>query len=99
MHTGWFKRTRLQEHAKLLRAMDRAIVRENGVQGLSHDALRSACFIRGLNPVNMKNEDMIEWLDQWLEISLVIDHNNLSLLLHCPILLGYNQPSNWLLIY
>lgn len=55
--------------------------------------------ILGLNPTNMRTEDMVMWLQQWLQISKEVDTESLSLLLHCPILLGYNQPSNWLLIY
>lgn len=53
----------------------------------------------GLNPSNMRTEDMIEWLKQWIQISVALKENYPSLLLHSPILLGYNQPSNWILIY
>jgi hypothetical protein len=58
-----------------------------------------ACFLRGLNPVTMKMEDMVHWLTQWISVSEAVDTTSLSLLLHCPILLGYNQPSNWILIH
>lgn len=53
----------------------------------------------GLNPTHVKNEDLVDWLNQWIKISQKIDKDSYSLLLHCPILLGYNQPSNWSLIY
>lgn len=80
--------------------MDRAIIREQGgLKSLSLDALKNACFMRGLSPQNLQKDEMIEWLEQWLQISQIIDHDNLSLLLHSPILLGYNHPNNWLLIY
>lgn len=95
----WFRRTRLKDRAKIIREMDRAILRENGPNRLTTDALRYACFIRGLSPVNMKHDDMVNWLRQWLRISEVTNHNNASLLLHCPILLAYNHPNNWILIY
>lgn len=42
---------------------------------------------------------MIRWMNHWIELSNEVDKDSLSLLLHCPILLGYNQPSNWRLIY
>lgn len=95
----WFRRTRLKDRARLIQAMDKAILREKSVECLSQDTLRYACFIRGLNPVYMRYDDMIQWLKQWLEISQKTDLDSASLLLHCPILLAYNQPSNWRLIY
>ncbi|KAF2899868.1 hypothetical protein ILUMI_06316 [Ignelater luminosus] len=99
LHAGWFKRTRLGDKAIILQAMDHAILQEGGLQNLPTDALRNACLIRGLNPTNMKTDDMIRWMNKWIEVSNEIDKDSLSLLLHCPILLGYNQPSNWRLIY
>lgn len=47
----------------------------------------------------MRNEDMIDWLKQWIELSIATKQKYPSLLLHSPILLGYNHPSNWILIY
>lgn len=95
----WFRKSRLKARAKILREMDRAILRECGPVRLKTEALRYACFIRGLSPLNMKHEDMVEWLEQWLRISEIIHPDNASLLLHLPILLVYNHPSNWQLIY
>ncbi|XP_063910700.1 LETM1 domain-containing protein 1 isoform X2 [Zophobas morio] len=99
LHLGWFRRARLVERAVILKEMDRAIIREGGVHNMPIEALRNACLIRGLNPANMRNEDMVNWLNSWIKISNVVDKENLSLLLHCPILLAYNEPSNWILIY
>nr|CAD7397725.1 unnamed protein product [Timema poppensis] len=99
MHSGWRRRTRLAGRAELIQHMDAAIVREGGVKTLSQEEIRWACFFRGLNPVNMKTDDAVEWLDQWILISKQVDKTSWSLLLHCPILLAYNQPSNWSLIY
>ncbi|KAL3285063.1 hypothetical protein HHI36_019187 [Cryptolaemus montrouzieri] len=95
----WFRRKRLFEKALLLKEMDSAIMREGGIHNLPVEALRTSCYIRGLNPTNMKNEDMINWLNKWIKVSRAIDQDSVSLLLHCPILLGYNEPSNWTLIY
>lgn len=48
MRVGIFRRrARLRHRAIILRAMDRAIVREGGVHNLPTDVLRKACFIRG----------------------------------------------------
>lgn len=99
MHTGLRRRYRLAEQAAIIHEMDMAIVREGGASQLSQEELRLACFLRGLNPITMKTEDMIHWLTQWIVVSQVVDRSSLSLLLHCPILLGYNQPSNWMLIH
>ncbi|XP_044752239.1 LETM1 domain-containing protein 1 [Coccinella septempunctata] len=95
----WFRRSRLSDKALILKEMDLAILREGGVHNLTIEALRMSCYIRGLNPTNMKNEDMINWLNKWIKVSKTIDYDSASLLLHCPILLGYNESSNWTLIY
>ncbi|XP_039287361.1 LETM1 domain-containing protein 1 [Nilaparvata lugens] len=97
MHTGWRRRTRLAERAEFLQLMDQAILREGGVNRLTIEELKWACSIRGLSPTNMKTEDMITWLNAWLTISKEVDEHSYSLLLHCPILLSYNHPSNWVI--
>ncbi|KAK3912772.1 LETM1 domain-containing protein 1 [Frankliniella fusca] len=99
MHSMWRRRKRLAQHASLIHEIDLAILREGGVETLNQDEMRSACFLRGLNPVNMRNEDMCAWLAQWVKISTQLDETSLSLLLHCPVLLAYNKPSNWALFH
>ncbi|XP_030750081.1 LETM1 domain-containing protein 1 [Sitophilus oryzae] len=99
IHPGWFRRTRLADRALILIEMDKAIMREGGVHNLPSEALKTACYIRGLNPTNVDEKYLVKWLSQWIKISNEINKENLSLLLHCPILLGYNEPSNWSLIY
>ncbi|KAK9878361.1 hypothetical protein WA026_021672 [Henosepilachna vigintioctopunctata] len=94
-----FRRSRLANKALILKEMDLAILREGGVHNLPLESLRMSCYIRGLDPTNMIQEDMICWLKKWIQISKTIDRSSASLLLHCPILLGYNEPSNWKLIY
>lgn len=79
--------------------MDLAIRREGGVHNLSKDALIHACHLRGLNPTNLSANMMVDWLKQWIDVSLMIDGNNVSLFLHLPILIGYNYPNNWILLY
>lgn len=44
-----FKKRKLRDRAKMLLAMDRAILREGGVHNLPLEALRNACYIRGNN--------------------------------------------------
>lgn len=94
-----FGREKLRERADLLHHMDLAIRREGGVHNMHPDALKKACYIRGLNPINMSSDGMIEWLQGWVEVSLDLEEQHNSLLLHLPILLGYNHPNNWQLIY
>lgn len=56
-------------------------------------------IFRGLNPTNMSSAAMLEYLQDWLSVSREVDASSYSLLLHLPIFLGYNQPSNFHLIY
>ncbi|XP_072743889.1 LETM1 domain-containing protein 1 [Anoplolepis gracilipes] len=94
-----FKRKRLMERGMLILRMDRAIVREGGVKAMPNEAMRWALSFRGVNPANMSIESMRSWLEQWLEVSASVDKNNISLILHNPILLAYNHTTNWILIY
>lgn len=99
LHTGWFRRLRLVDRAVILTEMDKAIIREGGTHNMPIEALKNACYIRGLNPLHMRTDDMVEWLNKWIAISSATDKENCSLLLHSPILLAYNETSNWSLIY
>lgn len=65
---------------------------------LAIDVYFQACFIRGLNPSNMRIEDMAKYLEQWIAVSVHIEPSTYSLILHCPILLAYNEPTNRVLI-
>lgn len=47
MHRVWFRRSRLAERAAILIAIDRAILREGGLESMSTEALRKACLMRG----------------------------------------------------
>ncbi|KAM7356945.1 LETM1 domain-containing protein 1 [Cochliomyia hominivorax] len=96
---GWFKRHSLYEHAYLVHYMDLAIGREGGVHNMPLESLRNACYIRGLNPVDLSTEEMVEWLREWIQVSNAIRAEHLTLFLHLPLFLGYNHPNNWKLIY
>ena len=93
------RRYRLMRHAAFLHEMDNALNREGGAESLSIHDLKKACFFRGLNAINTKDEDLVPWLNDWLKLSSICDGHTFSLLLHCPIFLSYNHPSNWRLIY
>lgn len=94
-----FRINKLRYRAFLLLEMDKAIMREGGVDTLTLDSLRNACHIRGLNGRQLTNQDMKDWLQKWLYVSKCIDKSSYSLLLHCPIFFAYNHPQNWVLIY
>lgn len=79
--------------------VDMAIKREGGARNLPTENLRDSCFTRGLNASNMSNDELIKFLDDWIEVSSFINEDNFSLLLHLPILLAYNHPNNWKIIY
>lgn len=76
-----------------------AIDREGGPSNLSSEVLRDCCFQRGLNASNLSNEELIKWLEQWIEVSKITDPHNFSLFLHLPVLTTYNHPNNWKLLY
>ncbi|XP_060520527.1 LETM1 domain-containing protein 1-like isoform X2 [Cylas formicarius] len=88
------RRKSLARRAIILMEMDQAILREGGVHNMPMKALQKSCYIRGLNPAFVTKEHLIFWLNQWLKISTHVQAKELSLLLHCPLLLGYNEPSN-----
>lgn len=99
MKKGIFRASKLKFHAFKLLMMDRAILKEGGVNELSLENLQYACFLRGLYGAHLTKQEMAAWLQQWLDISMNVNKNSYSLILHCPILLAYNHPQNWVLIY
>ncbi|XP_055706750.1 LETM1 domain-containing protein 1 [Phlebotomus papatasi] len=99
VRTGLLKRARLAERFQLFQHMDRAIKHEGGVHNMQPDALKHACFLRGLNPTNLSNDHMIEWLRDWVTVSLAVDTDTMSLFFHLPILIAYNHPNNWKLTH
>jgi hypothetical protein len=46
----------------------------------------------------MRTQDVVKYLEQWIAVSVHVDPATYSLVLHCPILLAYNQPTNRVLI-
>lgn len=95
----WFRKIRLMRRARMIHFMDMAIVREGGPTVLASDVLRECCYMRGLNASNLGNDELVHWLDQWIQVSKLIDPKNFSLLLHLPVLIAYNHPNNWKLLY
>lgn len=94
-----FKKLKLLERGLLIKRMDQAIQREGGSKIMPNDEIRWALSFRGVSPANMSIESMRNWLDQWFIISNAVNEDSISLLLHSPILLAYNHPTNWILIY
>lgn len=86
------KKALLQDALVLLHT-DRAMVRE-GFDQMTSWELEKACYNRGLNPTGLSTEEQIDYLKTWTSITMQLDETTLSLLLHCPILLAYNHPSN-----
>ncbi|XP_011496500.1 PREDICTED: LETM1 domain-containing protein 1 isoform X2 [Ceratosolen solmsi marchali] len=87
-------RYRLFQRGLLIHHWDIAIKREGGVTKLSENTIQWALLFRGINPVNMSINNMQMWLNEWIKISSQISKENISLLLHCPILLFYNYQKN-----
>lgn len=99
MHTWYLKSIRLSEYVYTMHTMDQAIMNEGGVHNMPTEGLRYSCYLRGLNPANLRNEELIEFLREWIKISRQIGTENVSLYLHLPILLSYNHPNNWKLTH
>jgi hypothetical protein len=99
IHSWYLKQARLSEHCYFMHHQDMAIKNEGGVHNLPLMALRNACFLRGLNPTTLSNEEMIEWLRNWMKVSMIINTDYVSLYLHLPILFTYNHPNNWRLTH
>ncbi|XP_053687695.1 LETM1 domain-containing protein 1 [Sabethes cyaneus] len=99
LHSGLMRRFRLSERAYIVHHIDLAIKREGGVHNMSVESLKQACFLRGLNATNLSTENMVDWLNEWVKVSLIVDQDNISLFLHLPVLLSYNHPNNWILTH
>lgn len=97
LNAGLMRRYRLSERSYIVHHMDLAIKREGGVHNMPVESLKHACFVRGLNATNLSTESMIDWLNDWVKVSFIINQDNISLFLHLPVLLSYNHPNNWIL--
>jgi len=93
------RRGRLYDYAHIIHCMDAAIMREGGVGKLSQNQLYQCLFLRGISPTNMRAETMVQKMEEWLTVSKEVDKDSYSLLLHLPIFLAYNEPTNLVLIY
>jgi hypothetical protein len=85
--------SRLQQDLTLQHHIDLAIHHE-GVNSLSLPELQQACFSRGLNAIDVDEQDLRHYLSMWTRIASSIDESSLSLLLHSPVLLSTTWPSN-----
>ena len=89
----WFPRFRLQQYANMIHQIDFALIREGGPEFQRIQDLKKSSHLRGLNVKDQSEESMTAYVNAWLQISCKLDVHNMSLLLHLPILLGYNHAS------
>ncbi|TNN57237.1 LETM1 domain-containing protein 1 [Liparis tanakae] len=82
---------RLNRHAVELLLLDRALSRM-GPQQLSEAELRQACYVRGLHSNSLEINQYREWLSRWLQVSSSLKDSEVSLLLHCIVLLSADSP-------
>lgn len=87
------RRSKLIDSTLVAHYTDLAMGRE-GIENLNDEELAKACYERSLNPVGISREEQLRHLCDWVEVSRAIDENSLSLLLHLPIFLAYNKPTN-----
>ncbi|XP_023348782.1 uncharacterized protein LOC111717518 isoform X2 [Eurytemora carolleeae] len=83
-----FPHRSLSKFGSLLLALDKAIIRD-GIAHLSNETLLRLSIQRGLNGIDMKRTGLIEFLTLWTNVSKNVTENELSLLLHLPILISY----------
>ncbi|XP_047222472.1 LETM1 domain-containing protein 1 isoform X3 [Girardinichthys multiradiatus] len=88
---GFLIGRRLNSHALELFQLDRALSRL-GPHQLSESELKQACYVRGINADSLGTNQSREWLSQWLQVSSALKESEVSLLLHCIVLLSANYP-------
>ncbi|XP_051865491.1 LETM1 domain-containing protein 1 isoform X2 [Pristis pectinata] len=82
-------RRRLWSHVMEIRHLDQAL-NILGMQHLSEDELRTACYVRGLNSVHLSASQCKEWLIKWVQLSKRLKDSEASLMLHSMVLLSAN---------
>ncbi|XP_019720663.1 LETM1 domain-containing protein 1 isoform X2 [Hippocampus comes] len=89
---GFLIGRRLTSHALELLQLDRALSKL-GPHQLSDSEVRQACYVRGLNSDRLAINQCRVWLYQWLQMSSSLKDSDLSLLLHCLVLLSASDPN------
>lgn len=88
-YPSFILRRRLRSHTYELHQLDVALLKI-GVEELCEEELRTACYVRGLNSVEMSSAECRTWLTQWLKLSDNLKEPEASLLLHSMVLLSAN---------
>lgn len=88
----WFLwRTKVTQYANLVVELDLALERE-GLLNLSREELKHDCQLRGfLVEESTSNDEMLEYLQAWIEVTTKLGPKSASLVLHLPVFLGYNK--------
>ncbi|XP_060051326.1 LETM1 domain-containing protein 1 isoform X4 [Erinaceus europaeus] len=82
-------RRRLKTHTTVIHQLDLALAKL-GINHLTAQEVKSACYLRGLNSTHLAEERCRTWLGEWLQISCSLKEAELSLLLHNVVLLSTN---------
>ncbi|XP_006095710.1 LETM1 domain-containing protein 1 isoform X2 [Myotis lucifugus] len=82
-------RHRLKTHTTVIHQLDKALAKL-GINQLTDQEVKSACYLRGLNSTHIAEERCRTWLAEWLQISCNLKEAELSLLLHNVVLLSTN---------
>ncbi|XP_016056774.1 PREDICTED: LETM1 domain-containing protein 1 isoform X3 [Miniopterus natalensis] len=82
-------RHRLKTHTTVIHQLDKALAKL-GINQLTAQEVKSACYLRGLNSTFIAEERCRTWLAEWLKISCSLKEAELSLLLHNVVLLSIN---------
>ncbi|XP_059538909.1 LETM1 domain-containing protein 1 isoform X7 [Myotis daubentonii] len=82
-------RHRLKTHTTVIHQLDKALAKL-GINQLTDQEVKSACYLRGLNSTLIAEERCRTWLAEWLQISCNLKETELSLLLHNVVLLSTN---------
>ncbi|KAM3935239.1 LETM1 domain-containing protein 1 [Leptodactylus fuscus] len=86
---AFFLQRRLRSHIFEIHHLDCALL-QFGVEELTEEEVKKACYIRGLNSAHFSTEDCRKWLNCWLQLSQKLKDSEASLLLHSMVLLSAN---------
>lgn len=66
------RKQRVKQYLNFVRMLDKTLQQE-GFDDLNLEDLKTACFMRGLNPINMQRNEMLGWLENWQHLSTQVD--------------------------
>ncbi|XP_040196784.1 LETM1 domain-containing protein 1 [Rana temporaria] len=86
---GFFLKRWLKSHVLEIWHLDGALL-QLGIDELTDEEVKRACYLRGLNSNNLGTEACRRWLSCWIQLSGKLEVSEASLLVHSMVLLSTN---------